>query len=143
MIDITNKKETKRSAVALAVIYAKPNTITKIKTGDLAKGDALTTAKIAALLAVKKTSSLIPMCHSVKISFIGIDYKINKDSIQICSEVRGCDKTGFEMEALTGVSVCALTIYDMAKNIDKAMVISDIKLIKKTGGKSGIYRRKD
>ncbi|MEW5758975.1 MAG: cyclic pyranopterin monophosphate synthase MoaC [Candidatus Omnitrophota bacterium] len=135
MIDITNKKETKRLAIASAAIYAGKNTIAKVKTGRLVKGDALITAKTAAILAVKKTQNLIPMCHPVKTNFIGINYKFNNDSIQIYCCVRGSDKTGFEMEALTGVSICALTIYDMAKSIDNKMVISDIRLIKKSGGK--------
>ena len=142
MIDITFKKNTHRMAIAEATIFAKGSTIKKIKQNRIPKGDVFTVAKVAGLAAVKNTVNLIPMCHPTKITFISFDHKIKENSIKIKCCVKGIDKTGFEMEALTGATIYALTIYDMCKMFDKEMIISDIKLFKKSGGKSGTYIRK-
>jgi cyclic pyranopterin phosphate synthase len=110
---------------------------------QVAKGDVLEVARVAGIMAAKKTSELIPMCHPLNINSVKIDYSDNsKDTIEITAEVKITAKTGVEMEALTAVSVCALTIYDMCKSADKSMLISDIWLAKKRGGKSGTFERK-
>ncbi|MEW6170378.1 MAG: cyclic pyranopterin monophosphate synthase MoaC [Candidatus Omnitrophota bacterium] len=142
MIDITCKKNTHRSAIAEATIFAKGSTIKKIRHNKIPKGDVFVVARVAGLMAVKNTVNLIPMCHPIKITAISFDYKINESSIKVECCVKGIDKTGFEMEALTGASIYALTIYDMCKMFDKEMIINDIKLVKKTGGKSDTYIRK-
>jgi cyclic pyranopterin phosphate synthase len=116
-------------------------TLQAIKNNTLPKKDVLQTARIAGVLSAKKVDGLIPLCHTLNIEFVGIDFKLNKTSIDIIARVEATGKTGVEMEALTAVSVAALTIYDMAKVIDKGMVIKDIVLLEKRGGKSGIYIR--
>jgi len=143
MVDITEKKITSRMAVAEATVSVKPSTLDKILEKKIAKGEVFTTAKIAGIMAAKQTSSLIPLCHPLLISKVDIDFSINskESKILIRGEVVLEGKTGVEMEALTSVSVAALTIYDMCKAVDKEMVISDIKLLRKKGGKSGEYIR--
>ncbi|MCR4290712.1 MAG: cyclic pyranopterin monophosphate synthase MoaC, partial [Candidatus Scalindua sp.] len=117
-------------------------TFSLIMDKQVAKGDVLEVARVAGIMAAKKTSELIPMCHPLNINSVKIDYSNNsKDTIEITAEVKITAKTGVEMEALTAVSVCALTIYDMCKSADKSMLISDIYLAKKTGGKSGTFER--
>ncbi|NLW23012.1 MAG: cyclic pyranopterin monophosphate synthase MoaC [Tissierellia bacterium] len=143
MVEVGEKKDTKRVAVAYGRIRMKEETIDMIKAGLIEKGDVLSVAQIGGIMASKKTSELIPMCHNIFISGSDIRFNILKDSIEIEGEVRTVGKTGVEMEALTAVSIAALTIYDMCKAVDKDMVIEDIKLLKKTGGKSGDYIRKE
>ena len=143
MVEVGEKKDTKRVAVAYGRIRMKEETIDMIKAGLIEKGDVLSVAQIGGIMASKKTSELIPMCHNIFISGSDIRFNILKDSIEIEGEVRTVGKTGVEMEALTAVSIAALTIYDMCKAVDKDMVIEDIKLLKKTGGKSGVYIRKE
>ncbi len=142
MVDIGDKEDTKREAVAQAEIFLKAQTRELIKKNKIPKGDVLATAKIAGILAAKKTPELIPLCHPLQITYVGIEFKFIKNKILINSKVSCIGKTGVEMEALTAVLVAALTIYDMCKPIDKEIVISEIKLLKKTGGKSGTYERK-
>jgi cyclic pyranopterin monophosphate synthase len=142
MVDVSNKEVTERIAVARAKVTMKPETFNLIKNKKVVKGDVLGVARVAGIMAAKKTSELIPMCHPLNINSVKIDYKNNNlDSIEITSEVKVSAKTGVEMEALTAASVCALTIYDMCKSADKSMLISDIYLVKKTGGKSGKFAR--
>jgi cyclic pyranopterin monophosphate synthase len=142
MVDVSNKEVTERIAVAHAKVTMKPETFNLIKNKKVVKGDVLGVARVAGIMAAKKTSELIPMCHPLNINSVKIDYKNNNlDSIEITSEVKVSAKTGVEMEALTAASVCALTIYDMCKSADKSMLISDIYLVKKTGGKSGKFAR--
>jgi len=118
-------------------------TFSLIMDKQVAKGDVLEVARVAGIMAAKKTSELIPMCHPLNINSVKIDYTNNsKDIIEITAEVKITAKTGVEMEALTAVSVCALTIYDMCKSADRSMQISDIFLLKKSGGKSGIFEKK-
>ena len=141
MIDITKKKITKREAIVEAVILLKPQVIRLIRAKKIPKGDVLEASRVAGILAAKKTPFLIPLCHPIPIECVEINFNIEKDEIKIRTSVCGAAKTGMEMEAMTATAICALTIYDMCKPLDKDIVISDIKLIKKTGGKSGTYIR--
>lgn len=141
MADVSGKEITKRVAVADGKIYAKNKTIDAVREGKIFKGDVLAAANLAGIMAAKKTPGLIPLCHPLEITDVKIDFKLNRNFIMIKSEVSCLGRTGVEMEALAAVSVAALTIYDMCKPIDKEMIISDIKLLKKTGGKSGRYIR--
>lgn len=142
MVDITDKKETEREALAYGKVKMKASTLEKIKKGEIEKGAVLETARIAGVMGVKKTSELIPMAHPLLITSIDLEFNFeNKTDIGIYVTVKTTGKTGVEMEALTGVSIAALTIYDMCKAVDKGIVIGDIKLLKKRGGKSGTYVR--
>jgi cyclic pyranopterin phosphate synthase len=142
MVDVSNKDITERIALAHATVTMNAQTFSLIMDKQVAKGEVLEVARIAGIMAAKKTSELIPMCHPLNINSVKIDYINNsKDTIEITAEVKITAKTGVEMEALTAVSVCALTIYDMCKSADKSMLISDIYLAKKTGGKSGTFER--
>ncbi len=132
MVNISNKKRIKRTAIASGKIYLNTNTIQMIKENQIKKGDVLSTARIAGIMGAKQTAYTIPLCHNIEIDFVGIDFKINSQNIEITCKAVCTDKTGIEMEALTGVSVAALTIYDMCKAVDKNMTISDIKLMEKT-----------
>lgn len=136
MVDVGDKNETKRVAIARGCVEMSAETIDTIKNGGIKKGDVLSVAQIGGIMGAKKTWDLIPMCHNILIDGADIDFTIDEDRIWVEAKVRTNGKTGIEMEALTAVSVACLTIYDMCKAIDKKMVIGDIKLIKKTGGKS-------
>ena len=141
MVDVSNKNETERIAIATGTVKASSETIELIKSGQIGKGDVLGVARVAGIMAMKNTSNLIPMCHPVMITGSSIDFEIDseKNEIRIIATSKVVHKTGVEMEALTGVSIAALTIYDMCKAVDKRMVIGDIHLIKKLGGKSGEF----
>ncbi|MZQ74643.1 MAG: cyclic pyranopterin monophosphate synthase MoaC [Peptoclostridium sp.] len=141
MVDVGSKDDTNREATASARIKMKKETIAMIRDGQMKKGDVLSVAQVGGIMGAKRTSDIIPMCHNIFISGVDIDFKLHEDEIEICALAKTRGKTGIEMEALTAVSVAALTIYDMCKAVDKEMVISDIMLIKKTGGKSGDYER--
>jgi len=143
MVDVTAKEITEREAVAKGSIFMKRDTLKAILANEIKKGDVLGTAKIAGIMAAKKTGDLIPLCHPLNIDSVDILFEpIQKTNcIDITAIAKTSGKTGVEMEALTAVSVAALTIYDMCKAMDKGMIISDIRLIKKTGGKSGTYLR--
>src|SRR4030043_2260634 len=144
MVDISEKPLTHREAVVKGSVYMKPETLRLIKDKKVPKGDVLCVARVAGIMAAKKTSELIPMCHPLNISSVNIglslDNKKNRIDIEACVKVTG--QTGVEMEALIAVSVAALTIYDMCKAVDKEMVISDIMLIEKRGGRSGHFKRR-
>jgi cyclic pyranopterin monophosphate synthase len=144
MVDVSKKAETERIAVAIGKIYMKSETLAMIAAGNLPKGDVIPTARIAGIMAAKRTWDLIPMCHNIPIDSVKIDISMDNQNscVNIKAFVKCTWKTGVEMEALTAVSVAALTVYDMCKAVDKDMIIGDIKLIKKTGGKSGDYFRK-
>ncbi len=143
MVDISEKKVTERIAVAHARVTMKPETFRLIMDKKVSKGDVLGVARVAGIMAAKKTNELIPMCHPLNINSVKVDYtNNNKDSIEITSEVKVSGKTGVEMEALTAVSICALTIYDMCKSADRSMLISDVYLVIKSGGKSGTFTKK-
>jgi cyclic pyranopterin phosphate synthase len=143
MVDVTDKEATLREAVARGTVTMHPDTFEKIEQRDVKKGNVLETARIAGVMAAKKTAEIIPMCHPLNITHIQIDFSPDKtDScIIITATIRAIDQTGVEMEALTAVSVAALTIYDMCKSYDREMTISDIRLLKKSGGKSGTFMR--
>ncbi len=143
MVEVSQKEDTKRTAIARGRIKMKSETINRIKAGLIEKGDVLSVAQVGAIMAAKKTSDLIPMCHNIFITGADIRFNILEDSVEVEAEVKTVGKTGVEMEALTAVSLACLTIYDMCKAIDKDMVIDNIRLIKKTGGKSGEYMRKE
>tara|TARA_B100000963_G_C22555860_1_gene638984 strand:- start:853 stop:1335 length:483 start_codon:yes stop_codon:yes gene_type:complete len=138
MVDINQKVSTVRVAIATGKIIMKANTLKKILDLDIKKGDVLNVAKLAGIMAAKKTDQLIPLCHSIPLSYVNIDLEpnIEESSVNITAEASLVGKTGVEMEALTAVSVAGLTIYDMCKAIDKDMTIKNIKLIHKSGGKS-------
>ena len=142
MVDITDKLNTARIARAEGLISMRSETLSAIQGGDIPKGNVLTTAKIAGINAAKKTAYLLPMCHQLNISFVDIEFELRSNSIKIIALVKTKDATGVEMEALTAVSIAALTIYDMCKAVDKGIIISNIRLLKKTGGKSGQWRGK-
>ena len=141
MVDITEKNITERKAIAKGKIFVNGETYKRILDGNMTKGDVLGVARIAGIMATKKTSDLIPMCHPLMLTKSQIDFEFSEKekSITAISTVKLSGKTGVEMEALTGVNVALLTIYDMCKAIDKNMVISDIHLVEKTGGKSGNF----
>jgi cyclic pyranopterin monophosphate synthase len=141
MIDVTSKKPTLRSAIARARINMSRDTLILVQTDKVPKGNVLTTAQTAGILAAKRTPELIPLCHPLLLSSVIIDFDFPEKGayIDITATVNGEGKTGFEMEALTAASVAALTIYDMCKMFDKGMIITDLHLMKKTGGKSGTY----
>ncbi|MCR1825039.1 MULTISPECIES: cyclic pyranopterin monophosphate synthase MoaC [Terrisporobacter] len=141
MVDVTEKNITERQAIATGKIFVNDETYKKIVEGNMAKGDVLAVARVAGIMATKKTSDLIPMCHPLMLTKSKIDFEFNEEekSITAISLVKLAGKTGVEMEALTGVNVALLTIYDMCKAIDKNMVISDIHLVEKLGGKSGKF----
>ena len=141
MVDVTEKNVTQRQAIARGKIFVNKETYDRILKGNMAKGDVLEVARVAGIMATKKTSELIPMCHPLMLTKSQIDFEFNEEekSITAISLVKLAGQTGVEMEALTGVNVALLTIYDMCKAIDKNMVISDIHLVEKTGGKSGKF----
>ena len=143
MVDISKKRLTNRTAKATFKINFSEKSFKKIINNNSPKGEIFNIARSAGISAAKKTSELIPLCHNLPISYIDIDFKIDKNnfSIKVLSEVKTQFSTGVEMEALTACSIAALTIYDMCKSADKAMVISDLALWEKTGGKSGPYKR--
>jgi len=143
MVDVGQKGETRREAVATGRITMKPDTLKQIKKAGMKKGDVLSVARVAGIMAAKRTPELIPLCHPILIDDISVDFDIDgNDFIGISACVRSTGKTGAEMEAMTAVSVAALTIYDMAKAVDRGMTISEIGLQSKKGGKSGAYRKK-
>ena len=141
MVDVSQKNETERTAIACSSISISKETLECIKNNTVGKGDVLGVARVAGIMAAKKTSDLIPMCHPLMITKCNIDYEIDeiKGNIKILATVKVIGKTGVEMEALTAATVCALTIYDMCKAMDKKMVIENTFLLKKTGGKSGEF----
>ncbi len=136
MVDVGDKRETKRTAVARGYIQMAESTLETIRNGGIKKGDVLSVAQVAGIIGSKKTWDLIPMCHNILIDGADISFEMGEDRIWVEAQVKTTGKTGIEMEALTAVSIACLTIYDMCKAIDKRMVIGDIKLIRKTGGKS-------
>ena len=144
MVDINKKEMTERVAIAFGKITMQTETLHKILDIKIKKGDVLNIAKIAGIMAAKRTDQLIPLCHTIPLSYVKVDLKpeIKESCINIKAEAALIGKTGVEMEAFTAVSVAALTIYDMCKSIDREMVISDIKLIHKSGGKSGEFNAK-
>jgi len=144
MVDVSDKAETLREAVVRGSVFMNPKTFKKIMSGDIAKGDVLAIAKVAGIMAAKKTSEIIPMCHPLNLSHVEVNfYPVGKDSrIDIEAKVKIKAQTGVEMEGFIAVAAAGLTIYDMCKAIDRGMMFSNIHLVKKTGGKSGTYTSK-
>ena len=143
MVDVTNKVTTDREAVAAGSVIMKKETLRLITDDKIAKGNVFETARLAGIMAAKKTDGLIPLCHPLMITSVSVDFKPvkTKGRVDITAKVKCAGQTGVEMEALTAASVAALTIYDMCKAVDKGMVISDVMLQEKRGGKSGVWKR--
>jgi cyclic pyranopterin phosphate synthase len=145
MVDVGDKPVSSRMAVARGEVCMRPETLAAIRDGNVPKGDVLSTARIAGIMAAKRTAELIPLCHTLLLSKVGVEFEVDEaeSRVLITATVRCQGKTGVEMEALTAVSVAALTIYDMAKALEKTMVIGDIHLLEKRGGKSGDWQRQE
>ena len=141
MVQVGDKENSNRTATAYGRIRMKKETAMRIKEGLIKKGDVLSVAQVAGIMGAKKTSDLIPMCHNIFLTGADITFNLGEDMVEIMAQVKTTGKTGVEMEALSAVSIAALTIYDMCKAMDKEMTIEEIKLIEKTGGKSGTFRR--
>ena len=141
MVAINNKKESKREATAIGSIILSKKALNEIKKEKISKGNVLNTARIAGIMAAKKTSDLIPLCHPIPVEAIKIDFDIEDNNINVLAIVSTTNKTGVEMEALMAVNIACLTIYDMIKSIDKHAKINSVKLISKSGGKSGDWKR--
>lgn len=145
MVDVSGKPETERRAVAGCRVYMRPETFQLIQDKKIAKGDVLSVAQVAGIMAAKKTSELIPMCHPLNIT--SVEMSLNPDKEKSCIDIQATvkitGKTGVEMEALTAAAVAGLTVYDMCKAVDKDMTVTDIRLIEKSGGKSGEYKRNE
>ena len=141
MVDVGDKPVTDRRAVARGRITIAPAALALIRSGRIAKGHPLATARLAGIMAAKRTADLIPLCHPLPLSQIEVEFEPREDGYDIEARVRTTAQTGVEMEALTAVATAALTVYDMVKAVDKAMVIGDIRLVEKTGGRSGTYSR--
>jgi cyclic pyranopterin phosphate synthase len=141
MVDVTEKGPTRRIAAAAGTLRTSADVVALISSGGLPKGDALATARVAGILAAKRTSDLIPLCHQLALTGVDVDFSVGEAEIQITATVRSTDRTGVEMEALTAVSVAALTLYDMIKAVDPASRIDDIRVLRKEGGRSGSWVR--
>ncbi|HHL39769.1 MAG TPA: cyclic pyranopterin monophosphate synthase MoaC [Deltaproteobacteria bacterium] len=144
MVDVTAKDVTERRAVASCSVTMRPETLELVLANEMKKGDVLGVARIAGIMAAKRTDRIIPLCHPLNITSVDVDFRPDRDtsSIAVSATVKVASRTGVEMEALTAVSAAALTIYDMCKAVDKEMVISDIRLEEKSGGRSGEFRRR-
>lgn len=143
MVDVSEKADTVRTAVACGFISMAPTTAQLIRDGGIAKGDVLAVAQVAGIMAAKKTAELIPMCHPLPLTAVDIRFEVQENGVSIEATAKCTGKTGVEMEALTAVSAAALTVYDMCKAVQKDMVIEQVYLLEKTGGKSGTYRREE
>jgi cyclic pyranopterin phosphate synthase len=141
MVDVGAKPETERSATAAGSVYMQPATVQLIRDGGVKKGDVLSVAQLAGIMAAKRTPDLIPLCHPLALSSVTVDLRVDaaRNAVDITATCKLKGRTGVEMEALTAVSIAALTIYDMCKAVDRAMRITDIRLTHKAGGKSGVY----
>jgi len=139
MVDVSAKPATARAATAVGSVYTTAEVIGMIAAGGLPKGDDLATARIAGILAAKRTSDLIPLCHPLALSGVAVDFTVGADRVDITASVRTTDRTGVEMEALTAVSVAALTVYDMIKAVDPGARIGAIQVVRKEGGKTGVW----
>jgi cyclic pyranopterin phosphate synthase len=143
MVDVSSKAETVREAVARATLKVKATTLAAIRAGQLAKGDVLGVARTAGILAAKRTPELIPLCHPLRLTGIDVDFHLDtrRSVVAIETRVRTVDKTGVEMEALTAAAVAGLTVYDMVKAVDRDAMLVDVRLVEKSGGKSGLWKR--
>jgi cyclic pyranopterin phosphate synthase len=142
MVDVGGKAETARVAIASGCIRMSAEALAAIRDGDVAKGDVLAAARIAGIMAAKKTAELIPLCHPLALDSVGVDFAFEEDGVRATATASLTGRTGVEMEAMTATAIALLTIYDMAKAIDKGMIIGEVRLIEKRGGKSGTWRAK-
>jgi cyclic pyranopterin phosphate synthase len=141
MVEVSGKEVTARSATATGTVLVSPAVVALLRGEGVPKGDALGVARVAGIMAAKRTPDLVPLCHPLAISGVTVDLDVEDDGVAVRATVRTTDRTGVEMEALTAVTVAALTVIDMVKAVDKAAVITDVRVEEKTGGKSGTYRR--
>jgi len=141
MVDVSAKPETARVAIASGVVTMELQTANAVRAGTIGKGDVLGVARIAAIQAAKRTSDIIPLCHPLRLTAVDVDLRVANNAVYIMATVRAFDRSGVEMEALAAVTAAALTVYDMCKAIDRGMVISEIRLDEKRGGKSGVWQR--
>ena len=141
MVDVTAKDASVRTAVAAGTLHTEPEVVALIASGGLPKGDALATARVAGIMAAKRTSDLIPLCHQLALTGVTVDFEIGDAQVDITATVRSTDRTGVEMEALTAVSLAGLTLYDMLKAVDPAARLDDIRVLRKEGGKTGLWTR--
>jgi cyclic pyranopterin phosphate synthase len=144
MVDVSDKRETVREAVARALVQMRPATLRLVRRGDAPKGDVLGAARLAGIMAAKRTPQLIPLCHPLRITGVDVTFRddVRRGELAIEARVRTVDKTGVEMEALTAAAVAALTVYDMVKAVEKGVTIARIQLVEKSGGKSGRWTRR-
>lgn len=143
MVDVGGKPESLREATAYGEIQISPTVFRLLKDNRIPKGDVFAAARLAGIMGAKKTGELIPLCHPLSLDLVEIDFKLHKKKVVVTAYVKSTGKTGVEMEALTGVSIALLTLYDMCKSVDKGMTITPVYLLKKSGGRSGIYKRKN
>jgi cyclic pyranopterin phosphate synthase len=143
MVDVTPKEPTHRRAIARCRVFMQPATTSLIAKGAVSKGDVLAVARVAGIQAAKRAADLIPLCHPLLVGGVYVNFHIDDSFVEVEAQVETVDRTGVEMEAMTACSVAALTIYDMCKSADRAMVIGDLTLWEKTGGRSGVYRREE
>jgi cyclic pyranopterin phosphate synthase len=145
VVDVGAKDATRRVAVAAGRIYMEPDTLARIEAGEQAKGDVLGVARIAGIMAAKRTSELVPLCHPIALTKVEVDFELDREASAVTCQATAqtTDRTGVEMEALTAVQIALLTIYDMCKSADRGMTMGDIRLLEKTGGKSGDWKRED
>ncbi|MFN2502948.1 MAG: cyclic pyranopterin monophosphate synthase MoaC [Acidimicrobiales bacterium] len=141
MVDVTPKEATHRRALARCKVMMKPETTSMVASNSLTKGDVLAVARVAGIQAAKQTPNLIPLCHPLLVGSIFVNFTIGDDSVEVEAQVETIDRTGVEMEAMTACAVAALTIYDMCKSVDRSIMITELVLWEKTGGRHGIYRR--
>jgi cyclic pyranopterin monophosphate synthase len=141
MVDVTAKQPTVREATAAGLVSCSPQVVAALRSGDVPKGDVLAVARIAGISAVKRTAELLPLAHVIGIHGVAVDLSITPEGVEVSVTVRTADRTGVEMEALTGVAVAALAVIDMVKGIDKSTSISDVRLVAKSGGRSGDWQR--
>ena len=142
MVDVSPKEATHRRAIARCKIMMKPETTAMIASNGISKGDVLSVARVAGIQAAKQTPNLIPLCHPLLVGSVFVNFTIGDDCVEVESQVETVDRTGVEMEAMTACAVAALTIYDMCKSVDRSMLIGELTLWEKTGGRSGTYRRR-
>jgi len=141
MVDVGGKERTERIAVATGRVRMMPSTLDRVRRGKVEKGDVIAAARLAGVMAAKRTPDLVPLCHPIALSAVSVDVTPSRGALQIRAEVKTVDRTGVEMEALTAVSAAALTIYDMLKSVDRAMVVEHVQLEHKSGGRSGTWNR--
>jgi cyclic pyranopterin phosphate synthase len=141
MVDVSGKDVTTREAVAAGRVLVSPEVVALLRGAGVPKGDTLAVARLAGIMGAKQTSTLIPLCHPLALSSVTVDLEVGDDAVEVTAKVRTTDRTGVEMEALTAVAVAGLTVIDMVKAVDKRAVITDVRILSKSGGKSGEFRR--